>query len=197
MYLRQSIVVLPQIIYGMIISVLCFIGRLLLTFFLADLVSGLVHWWEDSFGEPDSPIIGKWIVQPNIQHHVAPAEFLKKNWWQSSWDLFLAGVIICVVAYYTGHFGWEVVLFSVLSANANQLHKYGHMAEHKVPWFVRIFIKAKVFQDARHHGRHHSGQKNTAYCVITPYLNPVLDKIGFWRGLEKVFRPWLSSRVVY
>ncbi len=42
----------------------------------------------------------------------------------------------------------------------------------------------KILQTAREHAKHHRGEKNTHYCVITNYLNPVLEKIGFWKGME-------------
>jgi ubiquitin-conjugating enzyme E2 variant len=39
------------------------------------------------------------------------------------------------------------------------------------------------------HARHHAGDKNTAYCVLTPFVNPVLDALGFWRAIERVVVP--------
>jgi ubiquitin-conjugating enzyme E2 variant len=41
-------------------------------------------------------------------------------------------------------------------------------------------------QSPRHHGRHHSGAKDSYYCVVTNVLNPVLEKVNFWRRLETV-----------
>jgi ubiquitin-conjugating enzyme E2 variant len=49
---------------------------------------------------------------------------------------------------------------------------------------VNWFQKARILQTPRHHAQHHRGAKNTHYCVITNVLNPALDRIGFWRGLE-------------
>ena len=42
-------------------------------------------------------------------------------------------------------------------------------------------------------GGHHSGEKNTRYCVVTPFVNPVLDRLGFWRGLERVLVPLFGA----
>jgi plasmanylethanolamine desaturase len=44
--------------------------------------------------------------------------------------------------------------------------------------------RAYVLQTPRHHGRHHQGEKNSHYCVVTNFLNPLLEEVGFWRRLE-------------
>lgn len=169
------------------------LGEFALTMIAIDLVSGLVHWAEDTFGTADTPIYGKWIVVPNIEHHEHPASFTHKTWLQSSWDLTLASALIVGVCWITGHLSWHVWLFAMLGANANQLHKYAHMPEHKVPFYLRWCIQAGILQGARHHARHHMGEKNLAYCVITPYLNPILDFLGFWRLLEKITVPLFGA----
>ena len=40
----------------------------------ADLVTGMVHWWEDRYGDPTWPVIGPLIVEPNIRHHADQTE---------------------------------------------------------------------------------------------------------------------------
>jgi ubiquitin-conjugating enzyme E2 variant len=48
-------------------------------------------------------------------------------------------------------------------------------------------------QSATDHAGHHCGDKNTDYCVVTPFANPLLDRIGFWRGLERVLVPLFGA----
>lgn len=160
-----------------------------LTLFAIDFVSGFVHWAEDTFGTEQTPVYGKWIVVPNNIHHEQSAAFTQKNWWQSSWDLALCSALITLAAWWGGWLSWHVWLFCALGANANQLHKYTHVPRAKIPLLIRWLQDLRVFQSAKDHALHHSGKKNTAYCVITPYLNMLLDKIGFWRGLEKIIVP--------
>lgn len=173
--------------------VLRIIIEAVITILAVDLVSGLVHWMEDTFWDEHTPVFGKWLVKPNVIHHVQPNAFTVNNWWQSSWDLLLASALIVVVAWVTGHLTWHVWLFSFIGANANQLHKYAHMSSSRSPWVVRTLQKAKILQTAKHHALHHTGDKNMAYCVVTPYLNPVLDRIGFWRGLEAITVPLFGA----
>ncbi|MFM2207107.1 MAG: hypothetical protein RL213_1082 [Bacteroidota bacterium] len=163
------------------------------TMFAIDFVSGLVHWFEDTFGTEDTPIYGKWIVRPNVVHHEQPAAFTKKTWLESSWDLTLSSGLIVFAAWRTGHLSWHVWLFAFLGANANQLHKYAHLPKEKTPAPVRLFQFLRILQRPGHHALHHSGEKNSSYCVITPYLNPLLDRLHFWRFLEKLTVPLLGA----
>lgn len=173
--------------------ILKFILELIGTVVLADFVSGFVHWAEDTFGTEETPIIGKWIVVPNVLHHEFPSAFTKKNWVQSSWDLLLVSIIILIVSWAFGFLTWYVWLFCILEANANQIHKYAHLPQKSIPIFVRVLQKLRLLQNAKDHAIHHRGEKNTAYCVITPYLNPVLDMLGFWRFLERISVPILGA----
>jgi len=36
---------------------------------------------------------------------------------------------------------------------------------------------------AEHH-EHHSGDHDNNYCPVTPFVNPLLEWINFWRNLE-------------
>jgi ubiquitin-conjugating enzyme E2 variant len=98
-------------------------------------------------------------------------------------------------AWWMDRLDWHVWLFAILGANANQLHKWNHAGKGRVPRQIRILQRLGILQDAAGHAVHHRLDKNTAYCVITPYLNPLLDRLGFWRALEQlVIRPGWASR---
>lgn len=160
--------------------------KLFFTVILADLFSGFVHWLEDVYAKPGMPLVHRIAVE-NELHHTEPRAFLKKNWWQSSWDSILAGVVILIGAWQLSLLSWSLVLFTVLSANANQIHKWTHQNIQERPKLVTLLQQYKILQTTRHHAKHHSGEKNTHYCVITNLLNPVLEKINFWRRLETLF----------
>ena len=44
--------------------------------------------------------------------------------------------------------------------------------------------KTGLIQSRRMHGYHHSAPFDVNYCVLTNYLNPILNKIRFWQFLE-------------
>jgi plasmanylethanolamine desaturase len=153
---------------------------------LVDLASGFFHWLEDTFWTEETPIVGRWVVTPNVLHHRSPAAFVDRSWLESSWDLAVFGACIVGVAWALHCLTWQVWLFAVVGANANQIHKWTHVPRHRLPWIVRGLQRVGVLQSAPHHAAHHRGEKNTAYCVITPWMNPVLDRLGAWRGLERI-----------
>lgn len=155
---------------------------------LADFVTGFVHWLEDSYWSPETPILGKWIVVPNLAHHKNGQDFLKYSWWESSWDLLLAGIITVLIAYAMHCLTWEVWLFVAITVNANQIHKWAHITRYESkPKVIGLMQKMYVLQRTDHHGKHHRKPNDSHYCTVTNLLNPILDKLNFWRGLESIF----------
>ena len=159
----------------------------------ADFTSGVVHWAEDSYGQASTPVIGRWLIEPNLLHHRNASAFVAKSWFESSWDLAAVGVAVLAAAGMTGLLTWQVGLFVLLGANANQIHKWNHMPCSRVPWTVRALQRLRLLQSRRHHARHHRGAMTSHYCVITDVLNPVLDRLGWWRLLEKLLSPLLGA----
>ncbi len=156
----------------------------------AEFAAGLIHWLEDAYIREDTPLIGRWIARPNIIHHHYPRYMVRHTWWQSSCDLVLLSVLLVAAAALTGHLTWQVWLFAVLSANANEFHKWSHRTRKENGPVVSWLQDARILQTAKHHARHHTDPKNSHYCTISNFLNPVLDGIRFWDGLE-----WLMARI--
>ena len=152
---------------------------------VADFVSGVVHWLEDAYARKDTPIIGKWIGEANIEHHSKPRAFISRGWWASSWDLALAGVLVVSGAWWMKLLSWHVWIFAFVSANANQVHKWAHRAPHENGRLITWLQKSKLVQTQRHHAKHHSGEKNSHYCSVTNFLNPILEALGFWKKIER------------
>jgi len=163
------------------------------TIFLVDFVSGFFHWLEDAYGNPDWPITGKLVTRPNILHHHDPRHFTKHTWFQSSWDLLCLGALIVLVAWISGLLTWQVWLFAILGVNANQIHKWAHRTPAENGAVISFLQRMRLVQSCRHHAGHHHDPKTSRYCVLTNFLNPLLDGIGFWTGLEKLI--WALFRV--
>jgi ubiquitin-conjugating enzyme E2 variant len=45
-----------------------------------------------------------------------------------------------------------------------------------------------VILPATHHQGHHTGQHTSRYCITTGWLNPLLDRIRFFRAFERAIQ---------
>lgn len=158
---------------------------------IADFVSGFAHWLEDSYGSPRTPIVGKWVIEPNIVHHRDPRDFLKHSYWSSAdVPLVVAGLVL-LGAWWIGWFHWMLALVLAIAVNANQIHKWAHKSRTENGKFIVALQRLRLIQTPAHHAGHHRGGKDRRYCTVTNMTNVVLDGIQFWRGLE-----WVLLKVV-
>ncbi len=99
---------------------------------VADFLSGVGHWFEDSYFKPNTPLIGK-IIQWNIEHHMYPRSFVQYPWYitiQTTSPFVLASAVLLHVV---GHLSWVSGLTLLIVLFANQVHKSSHMNEKDVP----------------------------------------------------------------
>lgn len=155
---------------------------------LGDLFAGIFHWWEDRYGNPDWPIIGKFVVENNIGHHKAPWTIGNETYWTNCGPSTLALLPFMIVAWYFGLYLLLVAL--IVASQANQVHAWSHK---KANPFIRFFQKLGILLSPRHHAVHHKRPYTQRYCVVTNHLNPVLHAIGFWNMLEWLV--WVIFRV--
>jgi len=166
----------------LLLTQLCW--QFVLTVLLADFTAGFIHWLQDAYGRADFPVTGRLFTQPNILHHRNPRHFTRHGWLRSSWDLVLLNAAVLLVAYWSGHLTWHVWVFACIGANANQIHKWAHRSPKTNGRVITLAQRLRLLQTPRHHLRHHTNPKNSHYCTITNALNPVLDGLHFWGGLE-------------
>ena len=157
----------------------------------ADFVSGLIHWIEDAYIREDTPVIGAWIGRSNTLHHHLPRRMTQNSWWQSNWDLLLAMSALVIGAGMMGCLTWHVTLFAIIAGNANEVHKWSHRTRRENGHLISWLQDLRLLQTPRHHAIHHTNPKEVHYCPITNALNPVLDALRFWSGLE-----WLLAHTV-
>lgn len=148
---------------------------------LADFLSGFWHWVEDRYFDEKWPIIGEYIAKPNTLHHAQPTAFLDQSYWSRNWTTFLpAGFLILVGALLSAP--WWLLLSFVMLSQANELHAWAHYRV-KSRW-IRGLQEFGILQSPRHHNVHHKDPYSRNYCVMTDWLNPILDKTRFWFAAE-------------
>lgn len=151
---------------------------------IGDFVSGFVHWLEDSYFTPETPLIGKSVIEPNIVHHHDPRRFVHKSWFEGADMQLGVAAVVLVIAWLAGWWHWMLLVTLIVTVNANELHKWAHRSRTENGRVIVFLQQLGLVQTPAHHAGHHRGERDTRYCVVTNYLNPVLDGLGFWRGLE-------------
>jgi hypothetical protein len=167
----------------------------------ADFVSGIVHWMADTWGSADLPVIGPALVRPFREHHVDPKgitrhDFIETNGANCLISLPTAALAVMLV---NSLHGWAdvtalfLMLLIFLVMLTNQFHKWSHTDN--PPSYVRAMQKAHVILPVGHHNQHHQAPYSKNYCITAGWMNYVLERIAFFRGLERAvtavtgFRP--------
>ena len=160
----------------------------------ADIVSGLVHWAGDTIGDTSVPFLGKHYIGPFREHHSDPKAITRHDFIETN------GNNCIVVAFPLGlalwatprTLDWQFVGCSVVCAMAlftvgtNQFHKWAH--DDHVPAPVRVLQQMGLILSPTHHDIHHAMPHDKHYCITAGWMNPLLDKVRFFRGLEALVR---------
>lgn len=161
------------------------VGQLVLGWLLADLVTGAFHWWEDSFGSESWPVIGPWIIQPNRLHHRDPLAFTRHGFCARNRASIIAAILVAaVLGLLFGAQPWIIAL-GIGAALSNEVHRYAHQPSLAPKW-IRVLQDVGLLQSPRQHAIHHRPPHTANFCVLTNWLNPLLEGVGFWRLRERV-----------
>lgn len=157
----------------------CAVGCLL----VADFVTGLLHWAEDTWLAPGrSPFLDRWVVNDNIGHHRAPGAIRAGHYWQTNRVCIIMAVVAALLCAAFAVHAWEPYAVIALLSQSNQIHLWGHTS--RPPRAVAMLQRLGLLQSARHHAKHHKSPYAVRFCTMTELLNPILDAVGFWRSLE-------------
>ncbi|MCC1493197.1 fatty acid desaturase family protein [Cognatishimia sp. F0-27] len=163
--------------------------QVVLIYLISDLCSGLFHWAEDTLGADDTPIWGPLFAAPNSKHHSEPTAMLKIHWARNNFLPVAASILLVCAFRLFNALTWQIAVFATIAGFSQQAHRFSHTLRARLPMTVVLLQRIHVLQDARHHWEHHRPPHLTRYCALTPWLNPVLDRIRFWRVLDRVFVP--------
>jgi hypothetical protein len=155
------------------------IGYILICWLAADFMSGFWHWLEDRYFDTEWPVIGQYIAKPNQLHHAQPAAFTKGSYWYRNYTTIVPAMTVGSLAALCEC--WMLTLVCAMVSQANEIHSWAHQRCNSV---IRLFQETGVIQSPNHHGQHHHDPFEIKYCVMTNWLNPFLDAVGFWRSAE-------------
>lgn len=160
---------------------------------VADVASGLVHWWGDTFFDETTPVLGPVIIRNFRAHHDDPDAMTRHGFLELNGASCLALVpplAGAVVLEGEGRTGLALdaflVSFALASAATNHLHKWAHAPA--VPAWIGWAQRRRLVLSPEHHLRHHAPPHRRSYCVATGWANPWLDRVDAFPRLERVVR---------
>lgn len=161
-----------------------------------DLVSGVVHWAADTYCSEDTPVVGPSLVKPFRMHHIYPRDICTHNLvstvgnvcilavpplglclylkWQLPDSVWLAFIIL------------NFALVSAATVATNQFHKWAH--QESPSKFAQWLQRSRLILEPSHHQLHHTAPFEMHYCITNGWLNPILNKVKFFRRLETALR---------
>jgi len=164
--------------------------QMIIGFLLADLLTGTVHWFEDSYLGycNDLPILGT-IAKDNELHHYFPRSILAYSYLEHltiAMPMTLTAIGLLFVSNRSAFKKYFVCIltFTFFSSIANIMHRFSHMRDCETNSVLKNIQKTGLFCSHDHHSIHHTSHKNEKYCVISEYSNHVLDNVHFWIFLE-------------
>jgi len=162
---------------------------------IADFLPGLVHWFEDMFITLGTPIFGRVIGIPNVEHHRNPQLLAKKGTFlRRNAASAILGIIWVFISWLLGILNWQMTLIAIIAALGNEVHEWNHSIKPKNR-LVAFIQDTGLVQSKRPHALHHRRPYTAYYCTITNFTNAVLERLNFWRGLEWVFVNILGLKV--
>lgn len=155
-------------------------------YLFADFLVGIYHWVKDSYFSPHTPIIGKTFIWNSRLHHVKPRYVVQFPDWNLFKDSAKWTLIWMAPWFIFGGFTlFNLSLFLTISMN-DIVHKYAHTLDNERPKWVWFLQTMRVFQTHDEHHSHHIEPHEVNYCPISSLVNPILEKINFWKRLENI-----------
>jgi len=163
---------------------------------LADFISGVVHWWEDRAMMNASRLSYlNGVRADNERHHKMPGYLTRLSWWGNISTTAPLAWLLALALWFAGApaLAW---LTAVFLGFGNLIHRWSHEPPQKLPRVVRWMQMIGLFISASHHSGHHfkagalvsREDSQIRFCVMTNWLNPILDRIRFFKFLELCFR---------
>ncbi|MGB3051015.1 MAG: fatty acid desaturase CarF family protein [Polyangiales bacterium] len=160
-----------------------------------DLLSGLVHWACDRFGDATTPVVGPLLIRAFREHHVHPRQMVEHDWVETNGEpCFFSALALAILAFLAPSVqsGLSAAAVSIVwtmaafGSWANQVHKWAHMS--RAPKLARVLQRVGLALRPEEHACHHRAPHDSGYCISTGWMNLPLDRIGLWSWLERSLR---------
>lgn len=167
--------------------ILIFIGSL----FIADFLSGVMHWAFDTWGSSKTFLVGPLFIRPFREHHVDEKSITHHSFIQAGTSGTVTVIPVCIIVLlvpFTSSFAYSLSLFfffiSVFIFFTNQIHKWAHMDT--PPRIIMFLQDIHILLPREDHHVHHIEPFTQSYAITTGWTNPIFTKLKFFRHLEKI-----------
>jgi hypothetical protein len=145
---------------------------------LADVASGLAHWFCDTFFREDTPLIGRLLIHPFREHHRDPAGMTRHGFLELTGNSAL-GLLPVMGGAWAARPGPSAdaffLGFGLALFGTNLFHKWAHME--KPPAAARLLQACGLILRPGAHAAHHHPPYKGAYGVTQGWANPLLDRV--------------------
>lgn len=168
--------------------------QIFIAWFLADFLTGLVHWFEDKYlDETQTLNFLASTAEENDLHHRKPTAMVASTPWTNMKSAAAIGWPLAAVLWIFGLPMW-VWLVPFFASFGNLVHRWSHMPARHLPSWIRFMQATGIFISRDHHDAHHRSMKQLIpkhlagykFCPMTNWVNPILDTMKFWSALERV-----------
>jgi hypothetical protein len=162
--------------------------------FLADFITGIVHWLCDTYGSTSTPVLGPKFIRDFRWHHKFPKDLTVSPFIYTIGHVALLSALTLPVAiglllnfsasFFIAFISLTYAFVTLWTVLTNQFHKWAH-ADNNPDW-VSYLQKKNIILKPDHHQLHHTIPFNSNYCITHGWNNPFLEKIKFFRRAEFV-----------
>lgn len=153
----------------------------------ADVTSGFVHWWMDTWGTPETPFFGEMFIRDFRIHHTDQQEMTRHGFFETNGNNAIAALLVLVPAVIWTSGRPEVLAFLISwmlgILFTNQIHKWAHQAQ---PPIVVTKLQAwHLILPPSLHAKHHAQPYTTYYNITTGWLNFMIERLRIYPVLER------------
>jgi hypothetical protein len=164
----------------------------LVGFLGADFLSGMVHWFCDTWGSISWPLVGQSVLRTFREHHFDQKAITQHDFIETNGSNAAIGMVpmLCTLPLSPAHspWAWSAVLcgctMSFFILMTSQIHKWAHSDQ--PPPLVAFLQRHGLILSPEHHSKHHSAPFTKNYCITSGWLNPLAERFRVFPRMERV-----------